>query len=173
MNPYSTDKPLFHVLAGASADVDQYVAKLRFEAGPRVAIRVLRGAKMESMAGFYDELAAALQFPLYFGRNWAALDECLADLEWLPSDAYLLVFADAPSVLKSAGEGDAEAFFKLLSRIGSEWAEGSSLGVGFERKPTPFHVVLNVGVAEVDHFLHSVEVATGGPVSKIAAPEEK
>src|ERR1700756_4380721 len=78
MNPYSTEKPCFHVLAGATADVDQYVARLRFEAGQRIAIRVLRGAKMESMEGFYDELAAVLQFPLYFGRNWAAMDECLA-----------------------------------------------------------------------------------------------
>jgi hypothetical protein len=173
MNPYSIDKPHLHVFAGTTAELDQYAYKLRFDAGTKAAVRVLRGANMQRMEGFYDELAAVLQFPLYFGRNWAAMDECLADLEWLPSDAYLLIFADAPSVLKSAGEGDAEAFFKLLARISNEWAEGSSLGVGFERKPTPFHVVLNVGVAEADHFLHSVEVATGDPVSKIAVPEEK
>jgi hypothetical protein len=170
MNPYSTDNPRFHVLAGGTADVDQYVARLRFEAGQRIAIRVLRGAKMESMEGFYDELAAVLQFPLYFGRNWAAMDECLADLEWLPGDAYLLVFADASLVLKSAGDGDSEAFFNLLSRISGEWAEGSANGL--ERKPTPFHVVLHVGVAEADDFLQRVEKAIGTPVSRIVAAEK-
>ena len=80
MNPYSTDKPCFHVLAGEIKDVDQYVAKLRFEGGARIAVRVLRGRNMRSTEGFYNELAAALQFPLYFGKNWDALDECLADL---------------------------------------------------------------------------------------------
>jgi RNAse (barnase) inhibitor barstar len=169
MEAYSIDKPRFHLLAGEIADVDQYVAKLRFETGARIAIRVLRGKEMKDMDGFYDELAAALQFPLYFGRNWNALDESLVDLEWLPSNAYLLVFADSPSVLKGAEEGDADAFWKLLSRSSDEWASGASLGGGLERKPTPFHVVLHAEVAEADHFLHRVEAAIGETVSRLAA----
>jgi RNAse (barnase) inhibitor barstar len=173
MNPYSTDKPRFHVLVGNTEDVDQYVAKLRFEAGARIAIRVLRGENMKSADGVYNELAAALQFPLYFGRNWDALDECLADLEWLPSDAYLLVFADAPLVLESAGDRDAETFLKLLFRACNDWAEGSSLGGGLERKPRAFHVVFHAGAAEADRFLHRVEAATGCPVAKMAASEQK
>ena len=170
MNPYSTDKPHLHVFAGTTAELDQYAYKLRFDAGTKVAVRVLRGANMQRMEGFYDELAAVLQFPLYFGRNWAAMDECLADLEWLPADAYLLVFADASLVLKSAGDGDSEAFFNLLSRISGEWAEGSANGL--ERKPTPFHVLLHVGVAEADDFSQRVEKAIGTPVSRIAAAEK-
>lgn len=35
------------------------------------------------------ELAAALQFPLYFGKNWNALRACLQDLAWLKAQAYL------------------------------------------------------------------------------------
>jgi hypothetical protein len=169
MNPYSTDKPHLHVFAGTIAELDQYVYKLRFDAGTKVALRVLRGTNMQRMEGFYDELAAALQFPLYFGRNWPAVDECLADLDWMPAGAYLLVFADAPLVLKSAGDGDAEALFKLLSRICGEWAEGSANGP--ERKPTPFHVVFHAGIAEADDFSHRVENAIGTPVFRIAVAE--
>jgi hypothetical protein len=173
MNLYSNSKPRFHVLTGTSTDADQYLAKLRFEAGPKIAIRLLRGRNMESMEGLYNELAAALQFPLYFGRNWGALDECLADLEWLPADAYLLFFADAPSVLKLTGDEDGDAFFRLLFRICNDWADRSYLGGGLERKARPFHVVLHAGVAEAGQFLHRVEAAIGDPVSKIAGSEER
>lgn len=171
MNLFSISKPRFHVLAGTSSEADQYLAKLRFEGGAKIVVRLLRGKNMEGMEGFYNELAAALQLPLYFGKNWDALDECLADLEWLPSDAYLLFFADAPSVLKAASEKDRDIFFQLLFRICNEWAERTSLGGGLERKPKPFHVVFHAGVVEADQFSHRVEAAIGESVSRITAPE--
>lgn len=92
-------------------------------------MRVLRGAQIQCMEGFYDELAAVLQFRLDFGRNWGAVEECLADSELPPAGAYLLAFADAPLILKSDGTGDSEAFFNLLFRICGEWAEGSANGL--------------------------------------------
>lgn len=173
MNPFSNSLPRFHLLTGTNSDADQYLAKLRFEGGDRTAIRLLRGANMERREGFYNELGAALQLPLYFGKNWDALDECLADLEWLPADAYLLFFADAPSVLKSAGQKDRDIFFQLLVRTCNEWADGSSLGGGLERKPKPFHVVFHTGVAEAGQFLQEVEAAIGEPVSTISIPEKQ
>lgn len=150
MDLFSIGKPHFHYFAGEIANVDRYVTRLRFVTGVNMAIRMLRGQNMETMDGFYDELAAALQFPLYFGRNWNALRECLVDLEWLPSNAYLLVFPDSPSVLKRAGEGDAAAFWRLLSRTSD---------------------VLHAEAADADQFLHRVETAISEPVSRFTVPE--
>ncbi|HRE43604.1 MAG TPA: barstar family protein [Terricaulis sp.] len=50
--------------------------------------RVTGGA--QSDAALFAALARTLRFPDYFGRNWAALDECLGDLSWLPRDVALL-----------------------------------------------------------------------------------
>lgn len=49
-----------------------------------LTIRAVRGRKMRTVHGLFDEMAAALQFPYYFEENWAAFDECLADMDWLP-----------------------------------------------------------------------------------------
>ena len=168
MNPYSTDDPPLYLLAGETEEVDQYVAKVRYEAGQRLTVIVLRGSNMQSMDRFYDEMAAALQFPLYFGRNWNALDECLVDLDWLPSNAYLLVFADAPSLLRTAGAGDAGAFWKLLSRSSKEWSGGGSLGGGLTRKPTPFHAVLHASGSEAEIFSKMVKASTGNDIPRLS-----
>ena len=53
------------------------------EAG--LTVRVVRGRKMRNLPGLFDEFSAALQFPLYFGENEDAFDECIADLENLPA----------------------------------------------------------------------------------------
>src|SRR5689334_23849775 len=62
-------------------------------------LKVLRGGKCRTTAGLFTEFAQALNFPDYFGRNWDALEECLADLEWLPAKGYALLLTSAELIL--------------------------------------------------------------------------
>ena len=48
---------------------------------PNVRTVQLDGTQIRSKAAFLEAVAAALNFPDYFGHNWDALDECLADIE--------------------------------------------------------------------------------------------
>jgi len=63
------------------------------------------GFRVFQIAGVADKvellasLAAKLAFPSYFGRNWDALDECLADMSWAPSRGYIVVAADLTEFL--------------------------------------------------------------------------
>jgi RNAse (barnase) inhibitor barstar len=45
-----------------------------------VRVVKLDGSRIESPEEFLDAVAAALEFPDYFGRNWNALDDCLLDI---------------------------------------------------------------------------------------------
>jgi hypothetical protein len=40
-----------------------------------LTVRMTRGRKMRTVDGLFDEMAAALQFPCYFGANWDAFSE--------------------------------------------------------------------------------------------------
>ena len=62
-------------------------------------LRVINGKKCATSAGLFTEFARALGFPDYFGHNWDAMEECLADLEWLPAKGYVLLLTDAQAVL--------------------------------------------------------------------------
>ncbi|MGR6917442.1 barstar family protein [[Actinomadura] parvosata] len=42
--------------------------------------RVVDGRACRTRAAFFDEVARALSFPGYFGRNWDALTDCLRDI---------------------------------------------------------------------------------------------
>jgi len=140
----SIEKPHLHIFVGSTSEFDQYVFRLRYEVAERCAVRVLRGTRMQDWSSFFSEIAAALQFPLHFGNNWAALDECLADLEWIPAQGYLLALSDAESILGSTGAADDQlAFFQLLSRISDEWATGGAPGATRQRGAIPFHVLLH------------------------------
>jgi hypothetical protein len=105
-------------------------------------VRRLRGAKMRSTQSLFDEVAAALQFPDYFGENWDALDECLNDLSWLPGRSYLLVISDALQVLADEPVRELEILLRLLMRTGDEWANRRLEAAPRDGPPTPFHVVL-------------------------------
>ena len=89
---------------------------------------MLRGSKSRNSARLFDEFAAALQFPHYFGENWDALDECLADLEWLPGDAYLLFFTDSHRLLDHERDDKLGSLLDVLENAAREWARAKSRG---------------------------------------------
>jgi RNAse (barnase) inhibitor barstar len=104
-------------------------------------LSLLRGTKCRTAAGLFAEFARALRFPDYFGHNWDALEECLADLEWLPAKGYVLVLTDGEQVLRDDEEGYA-TFLEVLNDAGEAWASGQG-GMGSMRA-TPFHALLAV-----------------------------
>ncbi|MFD4669203.1 barstar family protein [Lentzea sp. NPDC058450] len=93
----------FHLTQAATAGLGAAVAELAGEQPTTVARRV-RGSRCRTIDAFFSELGAALQFPAYFGENWAALSDVLSDLDWMPGDAYLFVVEDAELLLADEPE---------------------------------------------------------------------
>jgi Barstar (barnase inhibitor). len=117
------------------------------EAG--LTVRVVRGRKMRNLPGLFDEFSAALQFPLYFGENEDAFDECIADLENLPAgEGYVVTITEPDQVLVE----DAASLGWLvlsLSDAAEEWSRPVELGEWWDRAAVPFHVVLAGELATV------------------------
>ena len=68
-----------------------------------LAARVVRGRKTRTLGGLFDEFAAALQFPLYFGENKDAFNECISDLTLPAGEGYVVVITEPDRVLADAG----------------------------------------------------------------------
>jgi RNAse (barnase) inhibitor barstar len=113
--------------------------------------KVLRGGKCRTSTGLFAEFARALKFPDYFGHNWDALEECLADLEWLPARGYVLLLTEAELIL-SEDEEDYATLLEVLSDAGEAWGSGQG-GMG-SQKARPFHAVLAVSEREKSKRVH-------------------
>lgn len=108
-----------------------------------LAARVVRGRKMRTVSGLFDEFAAAFQFPLYFGENWSAFDECIADLETLPAaGGYVVVIVEPEQVLAEAGADELGLLVDSLESAALGWGQPVELGEWWDRPGIPFHVVL-------------------------------
>jgi RNAse (barnase) inhibitor barstar len=110
-----------------------------------LALKVIKGRHCKTPANLFTEFARALAFPDYFGHNWDALEECLADLEWLPAKGYILLITDAAHVL-SDDDAEYETFLEILCDAGEAWGNGQA-GMG-TRRATPFHVLFAVSERE-------------------------
>ena len=104
---------------------------------------------MRTLQGVFDEFAAALQFPWYFGENADAFDECLADLAWLPPhEGYVIVVNDPGDVLCEEDTTALSWLVASMSRASAEWARPVDQGEWWDRPAVPFHVVLQATVGE-------------------------
>ncbi|MHC1710581.1 MAG: barstar family protein [Solidesulfovibrio sp.] len=134
-------KPYVLMTTGDLRSFDFSMSELRKDKNRCVAI--MRGSRMRSWESFVNEIAAALQFPWYFGENWPALDECINDLSWLHADAYVLVVTNSEFVLSNENEDIRHAFGRLLVETCEEWSIPADEGQWFARSGKPFHVILH------------------------------
>lgn len=142
----ATASPLLLSFEGSPAS--GYEAAWRIAAGGDATVRVLRGKKMRTFMALWDEFGAALQFPDYFGENWPALDECLADLSWMPAVTRVLIIVDALQVLADEDDESLALLIDVLARVGESWATPVVLGEPWDRPAVPFHVVLQMSADE-------------------------
>lgn len=73
-------------------------------------------------ADFLDRVSRALGFPAWFGGNWDALFDCLADLGWRPAAGYVLVLEHASGLRESQPEVFDTALL-LMDDAASAWQE--------------------------------------------------
>ena len=78
-----------------------------------------------------ERTAAALGFPGWFGQNWDALYDCLADLGWRPATGHLLVFEHSGGLRRDAPEVFDTAV-AILGEVAAVW----------ERRGVPFRAFL-------------------------------
>lgn len=62
------------------------------------------------------DIAAALDFPDWFGQNWDALEDCLSDLSWRDAAGHVLVFEEP-----QAGD-DLGVLIDVLQSVAEYWA---------------------------------------------------
>ncbi len=86
----------------------------------------------------FQEFAAALQFPFYFGENWNAFHECVAYLDWLPDGEIKLWIVDAEKVLVDGDPDEFDILLRSLSRAAAEFSEATSF-----RAARKFHSILH------------------------------
>lgn len=111
------------------------------EAG--LTVRFVRGHKMRTVVSLFDEVSAALQFPYYFGENWSAFDECLTDMDWLPSRVGIVVAVlDAVEVLSDEPAAELGTLARVIAHASETYAEPIDSGEWWDRPALPFHVVL-------------------------------
>jgi hypothetical protein len=125
-----------------SSDAFGNLARSLAAGDPCAVVRTIRGRKSRTVASFFDESAAALQFPPYFGENWNAFDEMIVDLDWLAGDAYLLLVTDAELLLVDADTEDFRILSDIMSRARLEWLTPNQY-IPRNRRLTPFHVLLH------------------------------
>ncbi len=63
----------------------------RISALPTQSMPTLDALRLQDKATLLAELGRALDFPDYYGANWDALEECLADLSWHEGAVRLLI----------------------------------------------------------------------------------
>lgn len=100
------------------AMTDMYTLMIREQReNPGTAYRFLRGHKCQTESDLFDEFAAALQFPYYFGENWDALEECCRDLGNIHLRAHCVVVGNAHYLLKNSSERSFHLFAETMNRV--------------------------------------------------------
>lgn len=149
----------FTLCVGSAQEFCSVVYDLQYQMQPRAVVRMVRGKNLTTPTALFNEFAAALQFPCYFGNNWNAFDECIADLEWLPGDGYVITIVDGSHVLRDQPD-ELEVFFRIMRSVAQEWQDVRGLR---------FQILLHCTDDEVE----AVRQTLAAPVDAVRVSELK
>ncbi len=147
-------EPWLHVLLAGESNAYDVLGALERSSEKRTVCRVVRGHKATTTQAFFDECAAAWQFPYYFGENWDAFEECLTDLQWLPAEAYVFCVTQAVHLLEKEPSDHQHRLLFVLQRIAKEWNQS-----GPSRPAAVFHVLLQCAAEEKPSLDQRLQVA--------------
>jgi hypothetical protein len=106
--------------AGGKFDGPNGLFSLSAADAPGQAIR-LSGASLTDKQAMLVALAAALDFPDWFGHNWDALEECLTDLSWWDDEVVLLI--DEVAIPETQAPEDWAILLDILDSAAAFWDE--------------------------------------------------
>jgi hypothetical protein len=145
----TTEPPWLFRVTASHSDVTDFLWSLQRQELQQGVVRWLRGKQMPTTEDMFSEFAAVLQFPYYFGGNWAAFDECLADLAWLPAASYVIAILDSADLLANQEGSQLDLFFDVLESVCMEWSKPVASGESWDRPGVPFHVILHSTTEDV------------------------
>lgn len=95
----------------------------------------LQGERMTSRSGAHAELAAAFEFPEYYGANWDSFNDCLGDfVEQHDGERIALVWNGIAAAAASAPATTAEVGWALIETVlgvKPTFAPGTTMSVEF------------------------------------------
>jgi hypothetical protein len=108
---FTLEDTVFCLTIMESVELDNLLRQLQ-EQYPQAIIRRIRGNKSTTVKDFFNEIGAALQFPLCFSETWDAFTRYITDLSWLAGQAHILLISDAAALLSA--ENNLQ--FEILAR---------------------------------------------------------
>ena len=98
---------------------------------------VVDGRSAATKGAFLHTVATACAFPTWFGHNWDALADCLADLSWAPAERGYLVVYDGWGMLAWTEPQSWHSLRSVFSEACSHWAGTSTPMAVLLRGPGP------------------------------------
>lgn len=139
-----SNKGGFYLIITEESEIDISIEKSLHEYDPNNILRILRGVRCQTLPGLFQEFAAALQFPYYFGNNWFALFDCITSLNYPPVkiNSYTIVITNFDKVpvegFHEPASGIRNELLNLLKQTVKNWGKVNEF-----RPATPLHIVLH------------------------------
>lgn len=80
----------------------------------------IRGKKCKSLSSLFDEWAAAMQFPIYFGENIHAFVDCLRDLPRTDPADHIIIIINSSELLEDDSQCLSD-FYEIITNIPKDW----------------------------------------------------
>jgi Barstar (barnase inhibitor) len=137
----SMDSPWAYLTICSEGDIDDFVID-GIHQNQNSVVRIVRGRRCSELRLFFQEWAAALQFPWYFTEGWPGFDECINDLSWLGRRPFIVFVTDIDKVLDER-EQDFDILIDILRLAAEQWVRPSGAIQPSRGEPIQFAVVFH------------------------------
>ena len=120
------------------------------------------GRELSTYRQFEQKMKKALDFPHNYGRNRAALADCLLDLSWFHIKAAYLLFKNADCFLNRGSDEDVAFILWAFDRAGQWWQKPTEyeedIGLSLELSVRPYYTVFFCSAEDNGFWTRQTEI---------------
>lgn len=99
------------------AEIANFQNKIELLPDKDIKLKIIDGRECKDKKSLLYHFGKCLEFPVHYGQNWSALDDCICDLEWLHTKNLIITILNGHDIFENLPHDEIQNLLDIINEV--------------------------------------------------------